>query len=566
MPDHDTPPAPDGAPESRGLSRRGFLSVGAAAAVAGAAGIAPALSATPAAAERAPDAAPFRAPPFELEEATVQQLQDWMRAGRYTARSLAEAYRGRIETIDRAGPTLRSVIELNPDALAIADAMDAERRAGRVRGPLHGIPVLIKDNVDTGDRMMTTAGSYALDGHPAPRDAFIAERLRAAGAVILGKTNLSEWANFRSTHSSSGWSGRGGQCLNPYVLDRSPCGSSSGSGAAIAANLAAVAVGTETDGSIVCPSAANSVVGIKPTLGLVSRSGIVPIAHSQDTAGPMARTVADAAALLSVLAGADPRDSATAASRGRAQADYTRFLDPNGLKGARIGVARERLFGYDRHADRVVNAAIEEMRRLGAVIVDPANIPNTGGYDGDEFTVLLYEFKADLNAYLAGRGATSRVHSLADVIAFNERERAREMPFFGQEIMHMAQEKGPLTEKAYVDARAKSLRMAGRQGIDAVMAAHRLDAIVAPTGSLPWPIDVLLGDHGLGGSSTAAAVAGYPNISVPAGYAFGLPVGIMFTGRAWSEPTLIKLAFAFEQATKHRRPPRFLPTADLSAP
>jgi amidase len=566
MPDRDTPPVTNGAPETRGLSRRGFLSVGAAAAVAGAAGIAPGLSASPAAAERVSDAARFRGPPFELEEATVQQLQDWMRAGRYTARSLAEAYLGRIEAVDRAGPTLRSVIELNPEALAIADAMDAERRSGRVRGPLHGIPVLIKDNVDTGDRMMTTAGSYALDGHPAPRDAFIAEQLRAAGAVILGKTNLSEWANFRSTHASSGWSGRGGQVLNPYALDRSPCGSSSGSGAAIAANLAAVAVGTETDGSIVCPSSANSVVGIKPTLGLVSRSGIVPISHSQDTAGPMTRTVADAAALLSVLAGVDPRDSATAASRGRAQADYTRFLDPNGLKGARIGVARERLFGYDPHADRVVNAAIEEMRRLGAVIVDPANIPNTGAYDGDEFTVLLYDFKADLNAYLATRGTTVQVHSLADIIAYNDRDKAREMPFFGQELMHMAQEKGPLTEKAYVDARAKSLRMAGRQGIDAVMAAHRLDAIVAPTGSLPWPIDVLLGDHGLGGSSTAAAVSGYPNISVPAGYAFGLPVGIMFTGRAWSEPTLIKLAFAFEQGTKHRKPPRFLPTADFAAP
>ncbi|MFL5540151.1 MAG: amidase [Longimicrobiaceae bacterium] len=566
MPERDTPPVPDGAPESRGLSRRGFLSVGAAAAVAGAAGIAPGLSATAEAAERAPSAAGFRIPPFELEEATVQQLQDWMRAGRYTARSLAEAYLGRIESIDRAGPTLRSVIETNPDALSIADQMDAERRSGRVRGPLHGIPVLIKDNIDTGDRMMTTAGSYALDGHPAPRDAFVAERLRAAGAVILGKTNLSEWANFRSTHSSSGWSGRGGQVLNPYALDRSPCGSSSGSGAAIAANLAAVGVGTETDGSIVCPSAMNSVVGIKPTVGLVSRAGIVPISHSQDTAGPMARTVADAAALLGALAGVDPRDAATAAGRGRAQPDYTRFLDPNGLRGARIGVARERLFGYDQHTDRVVNAAIEEMKRLGAVIVDPANIPHVGAYDGDEFNVLLYEFKADLNAYLASRGATSQVHTLADVIAFNEREKAREMPFFGQEIMKMAQEKGPLTEKAYRDARAKSLRMAGREGLDAVMAAHRLDAVVAPTGNVSWPIDVLLGDHFTGGSSTVAAVAGYPSISVPAGYAFGLPVGLSFMGRAWSEPTLIKLAYAFEQGTKHRRPPRFLPTADYAHP
>lgn len=558
--------APSSVPDTaddRDLSRRGFLHLGAAAAVAGAVGGVPALAWT----ERAEaQSAAARVPAFELEEATVQQLQDGMRAGRYTARSLAEAYLGRIGEIDRAGPTLRSVIETNPDALAIADAMDAERRSGRVRGPLHGIPVLIKDNVDTGDKMMTTAGSFALDGQAAPRDAFIAERLRAAGAVIIGKTNLSEWANFRSTRSSSGWSGRGGQVLNPYALDRSPCGSSSGSGAAIAANLAAVAVGTETDGSIVCPSAHNSVVGIKPTLGLVSRSGIVPISHSQDTAGPMARTVADAAALLSVLAGADPRDSATATSRGRAQPDYTRFLDPAGLRGARIGVAREKLFGYDPHADRVIEDAIVAMRQLGATIVDPANIPHLGQYDGDEFTVLLYDFKADLNAYLATRGATSRVRTLADVIAFNEREKAREMPFFGQEIMHMAQEKGPLSDRAYIAARSKCVRMAGREGIDAVMAQHRLDAIVAPTSSISWPIDVLLGDHGLGGSSTAAAVAGYPNITVPAGYAFGLPVGIMFTGRAWSEPTLIKLAFAFEQGTKHRKPPRFLPTADFTKP
>jgi amidase len=558
-------PVPDGTGDD-GLSRRGFLHLGAAAAVAGAIGRVPGLAWTERLEAQAAASASIRVPSFELEEATVQQLQDGMRAGRYTARSLAEAYLGRIGEIDRAGPTLRSVIETNPDALAIADAMDAERRSGRVRGPLHGIPVLIKDNVDTGDKMMTTAGSLALDGRPAPRDAFVAERLRSAGAVIIGKTNLSEWANFRSTRSSSGWSGRGGQVLNPYALDRSPCGSSSGSGAAIAANLAAVAVGTETDGSIVCPSAHTSVVGIKPTLGLVSRAGIIPISHSQDTAGPMARTVADAAALLSVLAGVDPRDPATAAARGRAQSDYTRFLDPAGLRGARIGVARERLFGYDPHADRVIEDAIVAMRQLGATIVDPANIPHLGQYDNDEFTVLLYDFKADLNAYLATRGATSQVRTLADVIAFNEREKAREMPFFGQEIMHMAQEKGPLTDKAYRDARAKSLRMAGREGIDAVMAQHRLDAIVAPTSSLSWPHDVLLGDHGLGGSSTPAAVAGYPNITVPAGYAFGLPVGIMFTGRAWSEPTLIRLAFAFEQGTKLRKPPRFLPTADFSKP
>ena len=563
MSDRETHPISDGSPDEHALSRRGFLQLGAAAAVVGAVGQVPGVRSV----ERlaAQPASPL-ASPFELEEATIQQLQQWMAAGRYTARSIAEAYLGRIEEIDRQGPTLRAVIETNPEALAIADRMDAERRAGRVRGPLHGIPVLIKDNIDTADRMMTTAGSYALDGRPAPRDAFIVERLRAAGAVILGKTNLSEWANFRSTHSSSGWSGRGGQVLNPYVLDRTPCGSSSGSGAAIAANLAAIAVGTETDGSIVCPSSANSLVGIKPTVGLVSRSGIVPISHSQDTAGPMTRTVADAAALLSVLAGVDARDSATAASRAHAQADYTRFLDPNGLRGARIGVAREKLFGYDQHTDRVVNAAIQELRRLGAVIVDPANIPHVGEYDGDEFSVLLYEFKTDLNAYLASRGTTAQVHSLRDVIAYNERDRAREMPFFGQEIMTMSQAKGPLTEQAYRTARAKSLRLAGREGIDAALTAHRLDAIVVPTGNLPGPIDVLLGDHWLGGSSTPAAVAGYPSITVPAGYAFGLPVGMSFIGRAWSEPTLIKLAYAFEQGTKHRKPPRFLPRADLANP
>lgn len=567
MPDNHTSPAGDpGAPDPRALDRRSFLQVGAMAAVAGAAGIAPALGAQGSAHPGAGEPRRFVPPPSELEEATVPQLQEWMRSGRYTARSLTEAYLARIESMDRQGPALRAVIETNPDALAIADSLDAERKAGRVRGPLHGIPVLVKDNVDTADRMQTTAGSWALYGTPAPRDSFVAERLRAAGAIILGKTNLSEWANFRSTHASSGWSGRGGQCLNPYVLDRSPCGSSSGTGAAIAASFAAIGIGTETDGSIVCPSAANSLVGIKPTLGLVSRAGVVPISHSQDTAGPMARTVADAAALLSALAGVDPRDPATAASRAHLRQDYTRFLDPNGLKGARIGVARKKYFGYDPHTDRVVNAAIEQMRSLGAVIVDPADLPHAGDYDDAEFDVLLYDFKADLNAYLASRGSTAQVRTLADVIAYNARDRAREMPFFGQEIMEMAQKKGPLTEKAYVDARAKCLRMARTEGIDATLAAHRLDAIVVPTGNLPCAIDVLLGDHNLGGGSTPAAVAGYPSINVPAGYAFGVPVGMLFIGRAWSEPTLIKLAYGFEQGTRHRVAPRYLPTPDYAAP
>jgi amidase len=549
----------DASPRSDGITRRDLFRMGALGAAAAAhAGwdARPAAAATPAS---------TRAEPFELEEITVAQLQDGMRSGRFTARAVAEAYLARIAALDRAGPTLRQVLETNPDALAIADAMDAERRAGRVRGPLHGIPVLLKDNIDTADRMMTAAGSLALVGAPAPRDAFIAARLRAAGAVVLGKTNLSEWANFRSTHSSSGWSARGGQGRNPYALDRSTSGSSSGSAAAVAANFTAVAVGTETDGSIVSPSGACSIVGIKPTLGLVSRAGIIPIAHSQDTAGPMGRTVADAAALLGVLAGPDPRDRATARAAGR-PADYTRFLDPNGLRGARIGVPRKKFFGYDPHTDRVAENAIRTMRDAGATIVDPADIPHAGEYDEGEFEVLLYEFKADLNEYLASRGATTQVRTLADVIAFNERNRDREMPYFGQEIMEMAQKKGPLSEARYRAALARNRRLAGPEGIDAVMRRHRLDALVAPTGNPPWAIDLVVGDHFLGASSTPAAVAGYPSVAVPAGYVYDLPVGISFIGGAWSEPALIRLAFAFEQATKHRRAPRFLPTMEMPVP
>src|SRR4051812_715699 len=503
---------------------------------------------------------PFRVAPFELEEATIADLQAGMAAGRVTARSITQAYLDRIEELDRKGPTLRHVIETNPDALAIADSLDGERKAGRIRGPLHGVPVLIKDNIDTTDRMMTTAGSLALAGSIPLQDAFIAAKLRSAGAVLLGKTNLSEWANFRSTHSTSGWSGRGGQAKNPYVLDRNPCGSSSGSGGAVSANLCAAAVGTETDGSIVCPSSANGIVGIKPTLGLVSRAGIIPIAHSQDTAGPMTRTVRDAAIMLNVLAGIDPRDPATAASRSRGRVDYTRYLDANGLRGARIGVARARFFGYSDVTDRLINDAIETMKAQGAIIVDPADIATNSKLGDPEFEVLLYEFKADLNAYLASLGPKAPVKTLADIIAFNEQHKDQEMPWFGQEIMIRAQAKGPLSEKKYLDDLAKDMRLSRAEGIDATMTKYKLDAIVAPTGGPAWPTDLVNGDHFGGGSSTPAAVAGYPNINVPAGFTHELPVGISFFGRAYSEPTLIKLAYAYEQASKHRRAPRFIPT------
>ena len=505
-------------------------------------------------------ASPFRVPAFELEEATLDDLQKWMASGRMTSRSITQLYLNRIAALDRKGPSLHHVIEVNPDALAIAASLDKERKAGRVRGPLHGIPILLKDNVDTADRMTTTAGSLALAGSIPQQDSTVAAKLRAAGAVLLGKANLSEWANFRSSHSTSGWSGRGGQAKNPYVLDRNPCGSSSGSGGAVSANLCAVAIGTETDGSIVCPSSANGIVGIKPTLGLVSRAGVVPIAHSQDTAGPMARTVRDAAILLNAIAGADARDSATSALSARQPVDYTQSLDVNGLRGARIGVARAKFFGYSDVTDKVIEAAIDAMKRQGAVIVDPANIETAGKFDDSEFDVLLYEFKADLNNYLASLGPKAPVKSLQDIIAFNERHRDQEMPWFGHEIMIQAQAKGPLTEQKYIDELAQNLKMSRTDGIDATMTKYNLDAIVAPTGGPAWVTDLLNGDHFSGASSTPAAVAGYPNINVPAGFSHELPIGISFFGRAWSEPTLIRIAYAFEQATRHRRAPRFIPT------
>ncbi|HEY0099219.1 MAG TPA: amidase [Pyrinomonadaceae bacterium] len=549
------------AQQTSSLNRREFLGTTLTASIAAATTLA---HPAPARAEPlAPDASPLTNAPraFELEETTIAALQEAMREGKLTAREIAGRYIERIEKFDRKGARLNSIIELNPDALALAAALDRERKTTGARSPLHGIPILLKDNIDTADRMRTTAGSLALADTFAPRDAFIVERLRAAGAVLLGKTNLSEWANFRSTHSSSGWSARGGQTRNPYAIDRNPCGSSSGSGVAVAANFAAAAIGTETDGSIVCPASACSLVGLKPTLGLVSRSGIIPIAHSQDTAGPMTRTVADAAALLNTLAGIDPRDRATQTSRGKSHADYTRFLDPAGLRGARIGVARK-FFGFNDKVDKLMADAIDALKRAGATIVDPTDLPSHGKYDDSEFEVLLYEFKADLNKYLAERGGGAP-RSLKELIDFNERNREREMPYFGQEIFLKAQAKGALTSKAYLAALAKNHRLSRAGGIDAALTKHRLDALIAPTGGPPWTTDLINGDHFSGGSSTPAAVAGYPNISVPAGYVFGLPVGISFFGTAYSEPVLIKLAYAFEQATRHRRPPQFTDSVDL---
>ena len=462
-----------------------------------------------------------------------------MDAGGLTSSALVEMYLERIEALDQRGPRLRSVLEVNPDAGDIAEALDRERAAGRVRGPLHGIPLLLKDNIDTADRMMTTAGSLALVGARPARDAFVVEQLRAAGAVILGKCNLSEWANFRSSHSSSGWSARGGQTRNPYALDRSPSGSSSGSATAVAASLAAASLGTETDGSILSPGAANGVVGIKPTVGLTSRSGVIPIAHSQDSVGPFGRTVADAAIVLGAIAGVDPRDPATAASSGRAADDYRLFLDPDGLRGARIGVAREVYFGYSDKADAVAEEAIRIMRELGAVVVDPANIQTAQQLRSNdlELQVLLHEFKADLNGYLAGLGPGAPVHALQDVIDFNEKHAEEEMPYFGQERLVTAQEKGPLTDPDYREALETNHRLARQEGIDAVMDEFQLDALIMPTGAPPWKIDLIDGDHHLGGSAQSAAVAGYPAITVPAGFTFGLPVGLTFMGRAWSEPT-----------------------------
>jgi len=545
--------------QATALSRRDFVALTAA----GAAGAAVAHGTMPATARAAGAAAePAQArPPREdaLFEKSVRDLGAMMARGELSSRALTERYLQRIDAMDKRGPAINAVIELNPDAVAIASAMDAERKAGTVRGPLHGIPVLIKDNIDSADKMRTTAGSLALATSTPPRDAFIVARLRAAGAVLLGKTNLSEWANYRSTRSTSGWTGRGGLTRNPYVLDRNTSGSSSGTGAGIAADFAAVGIGSETDGSIISPSSICGLVGVKPTVGLWSRAGIIPISASQDTAGPMARSVADAAALLGALTGADPRDGATTASRGKSAADYSSFLDAAGLKGARIGVARN-LAGFNPDVDRAFDEAIAALKDAGAIVVDPANLATANKYGAAEGIVLDYEFKAGLNAYLAALGETAPVKTLADLIAWNEREAAREMPWFGQEIFIRAQKCGPLTDKKYLDARATCIRLARTQGIDAVMASHRLDAIILPSNQPAWTTDLLNGDHFTGGDTSFAAVSGYPSVTVPMGMVHELPVGLSFIGKAWSEGALLKYAFAFEQATKQHRSPRYLPS------
>ena len=512
--------------------------------------------------ENLPPRPPAEVLSFEFDEITIGDLQDGLKSGKYTAHSIAEKFLARIDQIDKQGPAVNAVIEVNPDALAIAEALDKEQKDKGPRGPLHGIPMLIKDNIDTADRMMTTAGSLALVGSKPPKDSVVAQKLREAGAIILGKTNLSEWANIRSDHSSSGWSGRGGQTRNPYALDRNPCGSSSGSGAGVSANLCVAAIGTETDGSIVCPSSTNGIVGIKPTVGLVSRTGIIPISHTQDGAGPMCRTVRDATIVLGALTGVDSEDPATADSHEKMYTDYTQFLKADGLRGARIGVVRKN-FGFSEPVDKIMEDALDAMKKQGAILVDPAEIESAGKWRDTEFTVFLYELKADLTAYLARLGPNAPAKTLKDIIDFNERNKEKEMPFFGQDIFLKSQEKGPLTTQEYLDAVQKNHQLARTEGIDALMDKNKLDALVAPTGGPAWLTDHVVGDHFGGGSSSAAAVAGYPSITVPAGFVFGLPVGISFFGRAWSEPELIRVAYAFEQATKIRKAPRFLPSVEL---
>lgn len=491
-----------------------------------------------------------------MKEYSISELQELMNKGEVTTKQLVEQFLTRINEIDKNGPKLNAIIEINPEALQIAELLDKERGVRKDLGPLHGIPILLKDNINTADKMMTTAGSLALEGHIASDDAFIVKKLRAAGAVILGKTNLSEWANFRSSHSTSGWSSRSGQTKNPYCLDRNPCGSSSGSAVAVAANLCTVAIGTETDGSVICPSHHSSIVGIKPTIGLVSRSGIIPISHNQDTAGPMARTVRDAAILLTALVGEDSQDSKTVNLNVDLPSDYTEFLDPNGLEGARIGIARN-YFRRNQLVDEIMEEAIETMKKQGAVIVDPTNVTSNDKLEEPEFTVLLFDFKHELNNYLKNLPPTSFPKNLKELIKYNSENKDTVMPYFGQELLTMAEEKGDLDNEEYKSALETCQRLSRDEGIDALVKEHQLDAIIAPSGGPSWVTDYINGDHYTGGSSSAAAVAGYPSITVPAGYIRGLPIGVSFFGGAFQEPTLLKLAHGFEQATKVRQSPTF---------
>ncbi len=501
---------------------------------------------------------------FNVVEASITDLQAAMQLGKATSVSLVKAYLARIKAIDKSGPHINAVIELNPDALKIAAALDKERKAKGPRGPLHGIPILLKDNIATADGMQTTAGSLALVGVKPPRDAFLVTRLREAGAVILGKTNLSEWANLRSTRSTSGWSGRGGLTRNPYALDRNASGSSSGSGASIAASLAAVAVGTETDGSIISPANVNGLVGIKPTVGLISRNGVIPISHSQDTAGPMARTVADAVALLTAMAGSDARDEATRDADARKQ-DYQKFLDADGLRGARIGVVRAIFGGRNDLAAAVVEEALKVLQAKGAILIDPIEVPNAGKYGQSELEVLLYELKADMQAYLTEFAPGSSFKTLRDLIDFNEHHSDREMPFFAQEYFLRADAKGGLDSKEYLDALANNHRYSRAEGLDQVFKVFQLDALVAPSGPPASLTDFIRGDPGGTSFTSPAAVAGYPHITVPAGFVRGLPVGMSFVGPAWSEAILIRLAYAYEQASKQRCSPTFAKSLSLRA-
>jgi amidase len=492
---------------------------------------------------------------LDVTELSATDAEKKLSSGEVTSHQLVQAYLDRIARIDKAGPALNSIIELNPAALKDADVLDAERKAGHVHGPLHGIPILLKDNIDTVG-MANTAGSLALVNNHPKNDAFLVARLRAAGAVILGKTNLSEWANFRSTRSISGWSSRGGQTRNPYVLDRNPCGSSAGTGTAVSASLASIGIGTETDGSIICPSSVAGLVGLKPTVGLVSRNGIIPISVSQDTAGPMGRNVADVAMLLNAMAGVDENDPAGHAAAGNIPDDYTTYLKPDSLKGKRFGVLRQSM-GFHPDVDAIIEKSIATLKAAGAEVVD-VKIDTYGKWDDPELQVLLYEFKDGLNAYLKAAGAS--VDSLESLIAWNKQHAAQAMPLFGQELFEQAQAKGPLANSAYLKARADAHRLAGKEGLLAALDKNNLDAVIAPSMAPAWPTDPVLGDHFLGAGYGIAAVAGTPSITVPAGNVKGLPVGMVFMGRPWSEPELLGFAYAFEQATHARKAPTFKPT------